>query len=49
MGPRSHLPELSDAEFTGMRQTPVVTRLWPCLLMVSASWLLLFSLYQCLS
>lgn len=49
MGPRHHLPELSDAEFTDIRQTPIVTRLWPCLLMGSASWLLLFSLYQWLS
>ena len=47
MGPRSHLPELSgDAEFNEIPQAPVVTRMWPCLIMGGASWLVLFCLYQ---
>lgn len=46
MGPRSDLNELTEAEFTDIHQTPIVTRLWPCLVMGGMSWLLLFSLYQ---
>ena len=49
MGSRPHMPELTDADFTEIRQAPVVTRLWPCLVMGGISWLLLFSLYQWLS
>lgn len=46
---RPHPAELSEAEFTKIRQTPVVTRLWPCMVMGGVSWLALFSLYQLLA
>ena len=49
MSLRPHLSELSDAEFTEIRQAPVVTKLWPCLVMGALSWGVLFSLYQWLS